>query len=56
MKPTFGISVNTLHSLGTHMISTNTLCSYSKATTTTAMSTTGSTALSLDVTSISKIN
>ena len=38
------------------MISTNTSCSYSKATTATAMSTIGSTASNLDVTSISKTN
>ena len=56
VKPISGTNTNTPHSLGTHMIGTNTLCFYSKATTTTAMSTIGSTASSLDVTSISKTN
>ena len=56
VRSIFGTNTNTLYSLGTHMISTNTSCSYSKATTTTATSTIGSTALSLDVTSISKTN
>ena len=50
----FGTNANTPHSPGTHMIGTNTSCSYNKTTTTTATSTIGSTASSLDVTSISK--
>ena len=56
VKSTFGTNANTLHSPGTHMIGMNTSCSYNKATTTTATSTIGSTASSLDVTSISKTN
>ena len=56
VRSIFGTNTNTPHSPGTHMISTNTLCSYSKATTTTATLTIGSTASSLDVTSISKTN
>ena len=56
VRSTFGTNANTLHSPGTHMIGTNTSCSYSKVTTTTATSTIGSTASSLDVTSISKTN
>ena len=56
VRSIFGTNANTPHSPGTHMIGTNTSCSYSKATTTTATSTIGSTASSLDVTSISKTN
>ena len=56
VKPISGTNTNTLYSLGTHMIHTNTSCSYSKAITTTAMSTIGSTASGLDVTTISKTN
>ena len=56
VRSIFETNTNTLHSPGTHMIGTNTLCFYSKATTTTATSTIGSTASSLDVTSISKTN
>ena len=51
-----GTNTNTPHSLGTHMIGTNTSCSYSKATTATATSTIGSTASNPDVTNISKTN
>ena len=56
VRSIFETNANTPHSLGTHMTGTNTSCSYSKATATTATSTIGSTASSLDVTSISKTN
>ena len=56
VRSIFGTNTNTPYSPGTHMIGTNTSCSYSKATTTTATLTIGSTASSLDVTSISKTN
>ena len=56
VRSIFGTNTNTPYSLGTHMIGMNILCSYSKATTTTATLTIGSTASSLNVTSISKTN